>query len=161
MMKKLKFYVLLWMLSVSVSVFADYAPANVQAALKKMYPTADDIAWSQDEEYYVADFMMNGFDTKVWFNPDAEWVMKQTDWETLDEVPVAVFNAFAASQFSDGMVQNVVWVQFPEWQPIVAIQVGRPNVQAKYQLLFTPRGEILRQQNITYAYNTLGARTFL
>ena len=46
-----------------------------------MYPSAKGIAWSQDEEYYVADFMMNGFDTKVWFNTDAEWVMKQTDWE--------------------------------------------------------------------------------
>lgn len=102
-----------------------------------MYPSAKGIAWSQDEEYYVADFMMNGFDTKVWFNTDAEWVMKQTDWETLDEVPAAVFNAFAASQFSDGVVQNVVWVQFPKWQPIVAIQVGRPNVQIKYQILFT------------------------
>ena len=99
-----------------------------------MYPSAKGIAWSQDEEYYVADFMMNGFDTKVWFNTDAEWVMKQTDWETLDEVPAAVFNAFAASQFSDGVVQNVVWVQFPKWQPIVAIQVGRPNVQIKYQI---------------------------
>ena len=31
----------------------------------------------------------------------------------------------------------------------------------KYQILFTPKGEILRQQNITNAYNTLGASTFL
>ena len=74
-----------------MSVFAGYAPDNVQAALKKMYPTAAGIAWSQDKEYYVADFIMNGFDTKVWFSPDAKWVMKQTDWETLDEVPAAVF----------------------------------------------------------------------
>ena len=77
------------------------------------------------------------------------------------KITAAVFNAFAASQFSDGVVQNVVWVQFPKWQPIVAIQVGRPNVQIKYQILFTPNGEVLRQQNITYAYNTLGASTFL
>ena len=62
-----------------------YAPVsythldNVQTALTKMYPSAKGIAWSQDEEYYVADFMMNGFNTKVWFNTDAEWVMKQTD----------------------------------------------------------------------------------
>ena len=104
---------------------------------------------------------MNGCRTRVWFTPDAEWVMKQTDWETLDEVPAAVFNAFAASEFSDGVVQNVTWVQFPEWQPIVAIQVGKPNMQMKYQILFTPKGEILRQQNITNAYNTLGASTFL
>ena len=138
-MKSLFFFLTLWTF---LPLFAGYAPDNVQTALTKMYPSAKGIAWSQDEEYYVADFMMNGFDTKVWFNTDAEWVMKQTDWETLDEVPAAVFNAFAASQFSDGVVQNVVWVQFPKWQPIVAIQVGRLNVQIKYQILFTPKGEI-------------------
>lgn len=160
-MNRLKFSFLTTMLLISVSVFADYAPANVQAALKKMYPTADDIAWSRDEGYYVADFMMNGFDTKVWFNSDAEWEMKQTDWETMDEVPAAVFNAFAASQFSGGMLQNVTWVQFPKWQSIVAVEVGMANVQTKYQILFTPDGGILRDRNITYAYNTLGASTFL
>ena len=157
-MNKLKTSLLILMLLASISASAGYAPDSVQIALKKMYPTAAGIAWSQDKAYYVADFVMNGFDTRVWFTPDAEWVMKQTDWETLDEVPAAVFNAFAASEFSDGVVQNVTWVQFPEWQPIVAIQV---NMQMKYQILFTPKGEILRQQNITNAYNTLGASTFL
>ena len=154
-MNKLKTSLLILMLLASISASAGYAPDSVQIALKKMYPTAAGIAWSQDKAYYVADFVMNGFDTRVWFTPDAEWVMKQTDWETLDEVPAAVFNAFAASEFSDGVVQ------FPEWQPIVAIQVGKPNMQMKYQILFTPKGEVLRQQNITNAYNTLGASTFL
>ena len=159
-MNKLKTSLLILMLLASISASAGYAPDSVQIALKKMYPTAG-IAWCQDMAYYVAAFVMTGFDTRVWFTPDAEWVMKQTDWETLDEVPAAVFNAFAASEFSDGVVQNVTWVQFPEWQPIVAIQVGKPNMQMKYQILFTPKGEILRQQNITNAYNTLGASTFL
>ncbi|MCD8094396.1 MAG: PepSY-like domain-containing protein [Bacteroides sp.] len=160
-MNKLKLSLLIGMLMSSLSVFADYAPANVQAALKKMYPTADDIAWSRDEEYYVADFMMNGFDTKVWFNADAEWVMKQTDWVTMDEVPPAVYNTFAASEFSGDRVQNVTWVQFPRWQAIVAVEVGRSNLQTKYQILFTPNGEILRARNVTYIYNPLGASTFL
>ena len=160
-MNKLKTSLLILMLLASISASAGYAPDSVQIALKKMYPTAAGIAWSQDKAYYVADFVMNGFDTRVWFTPDAEWVMKQTDWETLDEVPAAVFNAFAASEFSDGVVQNVTWVQFPEWQPIVAIQVGKPNMQMKYQILFTPTGEIIRARNVTYTYNPLGAATFL
>ena len=160
-MNKLKTSLLILMLLASISASAGYAPDSVQIALKKMYPTAAGIAWSQDKAYYVADFVMNGFDTRVWFTPDAEWVMKQTDWETLDEVPAAVFNAFAASEYSGGMVQNVTWVQFPKWQSIVAVEVGMANLQTKYQILFTPNGEVLRQQNITYAYNTLGASTFL
>lgn len=102
-MSKLKFSFLVLMLMVSVSASADWAPADVQAALKKMYPTADGVAWSHDESYYVADFLMNGFDTKVWFDGQAQWVMQQTDWETMDEVPPAVYNAFAASEYSGGM----------------------------------------------------------
>lgn len=43
-MSKLKFSFLVLMLMVSVSASADWAPADVQAALKKMYPTADDVA---------------------------------------------------------------------------------------------------------------------
>lgn len=78
-----------------------------------MYPSAKGIAWSQDEEYYVADFMMNGFDTKVWFNTDAEWVMKQTDWETLDEVPAAVFNALQPVSFRTGWYRMLFGCNFP------------------------------------------------
>lgn len=160
-MKKLKFSFLLWMLMASLPTFAGYAPDRVQVALKKMYPTADDIAWSRDEGYYVADFMMDGFDTRVWFNSMAQWVMKQTDWVTMDEVPPAVYNAFAASRYSGGMVQNVTWVQFPEWQSIVAVDVGMANVQTRYQILFTPNGEILRARNVTYMHDVLGVSTFL
>lgn len=160
-MNKLKFTFLLVMLLTTVTAFAGYAPANVRAALKKMYPTADDIAWSQGSGYYIADFMMDGFDTKVWFQPDGQWAMKQTDWETMDEVPAAVFNSFAASYYSGYEVQNVVWVQFPKWQPIVAVVVGLPNVQTRYLLLFTPYGEFLNERNVTFMHNILGPATFL
>ena len=50
-MSKLKFSFLVLMLMVSVSASADWAPADVQAALKKMYPTADGVAWSHDERF--------------------------------------------------------------------------------------------------------------
>ena len=54
-MIKLRFSLLMALLVVAVSVFADNAPAKVQTALKKMYPKADGIAWSQDGGYYCAD----------------------------------------------------------------------------------------------------------
>ena len=55
-MKSLFFFLTLWTF---LPLFAGYAPDNVQTALTKMYPSAKGIAWSQDEVYYVADFMMN------------------------------------------------------------------------------------------------------
>lgn len=160
-MKKLKLSFLILMLMASVSAFADWAPANVEATLKKMYPTANDIVWSRDYEYYVANFMMDGFDTKVWFSGNGDWAMKQTDWETMDQVPAAVFNTFSMSQYAGGEVQNVTWVQFPEWQSMVAIEIGMSNVQTQYQLLFTAKGDLIRVRNVTYMNNILGATTFL
>ena len=47
-MKKLTYSLLLLMLLTSVPALADYAPVNVQTALKKMYPAAKDVAWSRD-----------------------------------------------------------------------------------------------------------------
>jgi len=58
-MKKLTYSLLLLMLLTSVPALADYAPVNVQTALKKMYPAAKDVAWSRDETYYVADRMVS------------------------------------------------------------------------------------------------------
>ena len=55
-MNKLKTSLLILMLLASISASAGYAPDSVQIALKKMYPTAAGIAWSQDKAYYVADF---------------------------------------------------------------------------------------------------------
>lgn len=158
-MKKLS--VLLLMFLTSVAVFADYAPVNVQEALKKLYPQAQDIAWTRDEAYYVADFMNNGFNTKVWFNANAEWAMKQTDWVTMDEVPAAVYNSFAASQYSGGMVQDVTLVQFPKKPSVVSVVVGMANTQTRYQLLFALNGELQDERNATYFNDLLGAEVFL
>lgn len=160
-MNKLKFSFLLLMLLASVSAFAGYAPANVQTALRKLYPQAKDVAWTRDESYYVAEFIANGFGTKVWFNADADWEMKQTDWETMDEVPAAVYNSYAASQYSGGMVQDVVLVQFPKRQSVISVVVGMANTQTRYQLLFSPQGELEDERNATYFNNLLGAEVFL
>ena len=156
-MKKLTYSFLLLMLLTSVPALADYAPVNVQTALKKMYPAAKDVAWSRDETYYVADFIQNGFDTKVWFNSEAQWKMRQIDWGTMDEVPNAVYNAFAASEYSDGMVQGVTLVQFPKREAVVSIVVGMANTQTRYQLLFTLDGGLEDERNATYFNNLLGA----
>lgn len=72
-MKKISFLAVILLLS--VSAFAILPPGNIQAAFKKMYPKANGIAWSQDDGYYCANFVMNGFTKNVWFNTQAQWQM--------------------------------------------------------------------------------------
>lgn len=160
-MRRRYFVFLLFSCLFSASVLADWAPVVVQDSLKQRYPQAQDIAWSQDHEYYVADFEHQGWDTRVWLDAEGRWVMTQTDWQTMDEAPAAVFNAFSAGTYANWQVQDVVWVEFPHWQPIVAIEVGDFNLPTKYQLLYTPDGRLIRARDVTNLYNVLGATTFL
>lgn len=59
-----KFNIMAVLLLFSISVLAIVPPDNVQATFKKMYPKTNDIAWSQDDGYYCANFVMNGFTKK-------------------------------------------------------------------------------------------------
>lgn len=153
---------MLWgLLWVSLSARADWAPAAVQDSLRRMYPQAEDVAWTRDQGYYVAVFPDNGFDTRVWLDEEGRWAMTQTDWEVMDEAPDAVFMAFSSGEFSGWEVQNVTHVCFPRWTPMVAIEVGEPNLDTKYLLLYTDDGRLIRTRNVTDLYNILGASTFL
>ena len=79
-----KFNIMAVLLLFSISVLAIVPPDNVQATFKKMYPKTNDIAWSQDDGYYCANFVMNGFTKNVWFNAQGQWEMTQTDLVSLD-----------------------------------------------------------------------------
>ncbi|WP_455586924.1 PepSY-like domain-containing protein [Bacteroides sp.] len=160
-MIKLRFGVLIAILITATSAFAGYAPGKVQAALKKMYPTANDIAWSQDDGYYCADFMMNGLEKNVWFNAQGQWAMTQTELVSTDRLSPAVYNAFSMSNYDDWEVLDVTYVEFPKWEPIIVIKVGQANIDIKYQLFYTPKGELLRTRNVSNMYDILGPGTFL
>lgn len=160
-MIKFKFSLIVVLLIFVNTAFAGYSPAKVQAALKKMYPTATDIAWSEDGGYYCADFMQDGFEKNVWFNAQAQWVMTQTELGSTDRVPDAVYNAYAASPYCAWGVLDVTLVEFPKWEPIYTIKVGQSNVDIKYQLFYAPNGELLRTRNVTDMDDILGPGTFL
>lgn len=109
--------------------------------LQKMYPKANGVAWSQDDGYYCANFVMNGFTKNVWFNTQAQWQMTQTDLVSLDRVTPTVYNAFVSGPYASWAVNDVTMVEFPKWQAIIVIKVGQDNVDIKYQSSFIPRKE--------------------
>ena len=88
-MKKFKFCILAGLLALlSVSAFAEgRLPANIQTAFQTLYPQATDVEWEQMAGCYVAEFIADGQEIDVWFNKQAEWVMTETDVESLEKVP--------------------------------------------------------------------------
>ena len=91
------------------------------------------IAWSQDDGYYCANFVMNGFTKNVWFNAQGQWEMTQTDLVSLDRLTPVVYNAFTFSSYASWVAEDVTMVEFPKWQAIIVIEVGQDNVDKNPQ----------------------------
>ena len=160
-MDKFRFIFLSILLQASMSVSAGYAPTLVQDSLKSLYPSVQAVGWSTDNGYYVAGFQHNGFNTKVWFTPKGNWVMKQTDWQVMDEAPEAVWHTFSFGPYSTDNVLDVTYVEFPQMKAQVVVQIGIDNSLTEYQLFYLTDGELINARNVTDMGNILGANTFL
>lgn len=154
-MKKLSFVLFMIMLTVSMSDFAGNPPQNVANAFRKMYPKADNTGWSQQGDYFVAEFIMNELEKEVWFDNRANWIMTQTDLESADLLSPAIYNSFAIGQYSTWQVENVILVEFPNRTPVSVIEVEQNNMPGDYQLFYSQDGVLQRTRNITYSNDTL------
>ena len=160
-MKLFKYILLFIGLQINLNTSAENVPTAIQDSLKVLYPSVPTIGWSTDQGYYVAGFRHNGFDMKVWFNTIGHWVMKQTDWQVMDEVPEAVWHTFTFGPYSTDEVLDVTLVEFPQKESQVVIHLGEDNAETEYQLFYLTDGELINARNVTNLTNILGANTFL
>lgn len=160
-MNKFRFALLSTLLQVSLKLSASMPPAIVQDSLKSLYPNAKTIGWETDSSYYVAIFQHNGFSTKVWFTTKGHWVMKQTDWQVMDEVPDAVYHTFIFGPYSTDEVLDVTYVEYPNQPALIVLCIGIDNEETEYQLFYQVDGELINARNVTNRSNILGASTFL
>ena len=158
-MKKFRFVLFCTLLQVSLKLSAGIPPVIVQDSLRSLYPKVKTIGWSTDAIYYVATFQHNGFSTKVWFTSKGHWVMKQTDWQVMDEVPDAVYHTFTFGPYSTDEVLDVTYVEFPNQPALIVVCID--NEDTEYQLFYRADGELINARNVTYRSNILGASTFL
>ena len=160
-MDKFRYIFLCVLLQANISISAGYAPTIIQDSLKNLYPEVKTVGWSTDEGYYVAGFKHNGFNMKVWFDTKGHWVMKQTDWQVMDEAPEAVWHTFSFGPYSTDNVLDVTYVEFPRMKAQVVVQIGIDNSLTEYQLFYLTDGELINARNVTDMSNILGANTFL
>ena len=160
-MTKFKYILSILFLHASMNTFAGYAPTFVQDSLKVLYPSVNAIGWSTDQNYYVASFQHNGFNMKVWLDSKGHWVMKQTDWQVMDEAPTPVWHTFTLGPYSSDEVDDVTLVEFPHHPSQIVILISIPNSMAQHQLFYTLKGTLIKARNVTYISNILGASTFL
>lgn len=160
-MDKFKITLLAAMTAICISASAGYAPTLVQDSLKRLYPHIETVGWSTDDYFYVASFQNNGFNTKVWLDTHGHWVMKQIDWQTMDQVPMPVYHTFTFGNYSSDQVDDVTLVEFPNDPSQIVILISPPNSLTQYQLFYSPEGELINARNTTNMNDILGITTFL
>ena len=95
--------------------------------------------------------MMNGYEKNVWFNAQGQWQMTQTEWGDTDELSATVYNAYASGPYSGWQVEDVTYVEFPKWQPIIVIKVGQQKCRHPVSNCSIVRmGHCCRTRNVSY-----------
>ncbi len=128
-----------------------YSQTNTlyQDSLMKVYPDAENVIWSESGIFHIAQFELNEFSKKVWFDNNAKWIMSVTDLETTDELPSNVYTVFMFTQYSQWNVLNVYWIQFPSQQEQYIVKVNQDNSSESFYIFFEPGGKVINTLNIS------------
>lgn len=149
--------VILWGLITTLSAIS---PTTFQTALKKMYPLAINVSWNQQGNDYIASFIQNGFEKKVWMDSNARWLMTNTDLQSTDQLSPSVYNNFTLSQYAMWTVTNVNLIELPRRAALYVITVNQDNSSTTNQLFYAQDGRLLRTKDISYITPTLSPKVF-
>lgn len=151
-------FIIVWLILATAATAT--SPSVFHEALKKLYPQAENVAWSQQGSYYVAAFTQNGFQTKVWLTANARWVMTNTDLQTTDQLTPGVYNDFTLSQYSMWTVNDVNLIEFPRQAAQYVITVNQDNSVSTFQLFYAQDGRLLQTRNVSYIFPNLSPSVF-
>ena len=110
-------------------------PANIEAALKQLYPGAQNIEWEVKGIYYVADCWVTG-----------------NELDNVNQLVPAVYTAFMDSNYSTWVVTDVYVLTYPLNPTTSVIQVKQGS--QRYSLYFSQEGGLLHEKNISNGDDT-------
>lgn len=149
-MKKFKFSLSAGLLLlVFTSVLAGNPPAKVQEAFNKMYPKVTNPEWLRKSDYHIAGFISDNQEKDVWFGREAEWIMTETNVESLESVPVPVAKAFMKSETPPIEIRYIKIITFPRKPTVVIIDIEEVNSDREVQLFYAPDGKLLQSFDVT------------
>ena len=80
---------------------------------KRLYPQATDVEWGANGRLPCGRIYCRWSEIDVWFNKQAEWVMTETDVESLEKVPAPVAEAFMSSTMTGMRLWDIRIITFP------------------------------------------------
>lgn len=116
-------------------------------AFDNKYPYAEAVTWQIKSNYVVAEFFNTEgnearHETNAWFDNNGNWYMTETDI-LFDELPNAVKEAFAASQYAEWRVEDVDKVERNNMDEIFIIEVENNNTEM--DLYFSADGILVKE----------------
>ena len=127
-MKRFRFCLVAGMLLfISVSTVAKGVPTSIQAAFEKMYPYVANAQWEQMAGCYVAEFVIDGRETDVWFDENAQWVMMENDVERWRKFPLPLRKHLWKALWR---LRDVRIVTFPK-RPAVIVSKWKATIPVK------------------------------
>lgn len=149
-MRKLKLGLLtgIWLL-ISAAVYAGNPPVKVQETFEKMYPKVTNTEWTRKSDYHIAEFAWDNHEISVWFGNNAQWIMTETNVETLEEVPAPVAKAYLDSPLTAMRLRYIRIITFPKMPTVIIIDAEQYNSEEEFQLFYAPNGTLLQNLNVT------------
>lgn len=127
-------------------------PEAVAQALKQKYPGATDVEWKQKGTYFVADCWLDGKDSNVWFDTNANWCMTESEiyWSNL---PPAVQTAFLSGEYANWEQDDYYFLLYPAepMQYVIEVKQGRQE----YQLVYSENGGLIDKLDVTGKDDTI------
>lgn len=118
-------------------------PQIVSNGFKALYPDVYvyEWKWKKKKNHYKAKFYIKGIKYKTYFTPAGEWIRTERDVKRW-EVPEAVWNGLAETEYANWKVDDREEHQTPEYDLIYEIEVERGKQETL--LYFLPDGRLVK-----------------
>ena len=131
-MKKFNFSLLAGLLLlISASVCAENTPEKVQ------------------ETFNIAGFVSDSHEKNAWFGNNAQWIMTETNVESLEDVPAPVAKAFMQTETPPIQIRYIKIITFPKMPAVVIIDIEEYNSDREIQLFYAPDGKLLQSLDVS------------
>ena len=148
-MKKFNIWTVALLLIISVSTFANTPPGNIQSTFKKMYPKVTTVEWTHKSDYHIAGFVSDSHEMNAWFGNNAQWIMTETNVESLEDVPAPVAKAFMQTETPPIQIRYIKIITFPKMPTVVIIDIEEYNSDREIQLFYAPDGKLLQSLDVS------------
>lgn len=124
-----------------------------QEALMKLYPGATNVDWEQKGLYYVAECWVNNTEKHVWFDANTNWVMTETELNSINDLLPPVLTAFMESEYANWVVEDVDALEYPN-EPTPEFVVGVEQGKQEVDLYFSEEGGLIHVKDVSNGDDT-------